>query len=56
MKNVPAANNALETYYSTRLKTHQKKVLRIKKGINTHVKPENIVFSLEHSVFGSFPG
>lgn len=38
VKNCPATNNAIETYYSTSLKTHRKKQLRTDEGILNHIK------------------
>lgn len=37
-KDCPATNNAIENYYSTSLKTHRKKQMRTKKGINHQMK------------------
>ena len=38
IKDCPATNNAIETFYSTSLKTHRKKQLRSNKGILNHMK------------------
>jgi len=45
VKNAPANSNPLKNYYSTSLKTHRKKQLRTDRGIQDHMKPENLRFS-----------
>jgi hypothetical protein len=42
VEGAPATNNPLENYYSTSLKTHQKKALRTDKGIKNHIKLSNM--------------